>query len=199
MRSAAPWSRRANSMLTSGSLSSSTSSDRRPAANRDIAALECRARRSHRSSVRYAVQLHRLEPHLRRDVAGSLHAIDELLGDRRIEADDRVGAERAVLHGAQRERIDAGTPREVRRAAAERGDGVGHPGTVEVGAQASLRGDGGQLGDLRGRVHGAVIAGDGQRQHRGLRVVRVAPAGRVERLPQRVGRDPEVLAADSRA
>ncbi|MEO7369384.1 MAG: hypothetical protein ABIZ69_00885, partial [Ilumatobacteraceae bacterium] len=53
---------------------------------------------------------------------------------------------------AERERVDAGAPREVGRRATEGCDGVGETGSVEMDAQASLTCQRSQLGDLLGRV-----------------------------------------------
>ena len=66
-----------------------------------------------------------------------------------------------------------------------------------MGAHSPLVRDCHQFGDLRGCVDGAVIGRNRQRQHRRLRVVRVAPPSRVQRVPKRVGSDPEVVATDA--
>ena len=58
-----------------------------------------------------------------------------------------------------------------------------------MAAQSAFTCDGGQLADLLRGVDGAVVGRDGERDHRRLRVVRVAPPCGVERVPQRRRRE----------
>ena len=179
-------------MLTSGSLSSSTSRSRRPAARIAIARLAVAGEPQPQPVGEVGVELGRLEAHLRCHVAGPLGAVHELVGGGGVEADDGVGAQRAVLGRPEREHVDAGPPRQLGRGAPERGDACWRCGRRPCARAANGRGRRRRWPATSSGVYDVPWSvGQRERHHRRLGVVRVAPAGRVERRRHRVRRQPE--------
>ena len=92
---------------------------------------------------------------------GALAAIAEIVSPFRIEEHHRLGRERAVLGGAERQRVDAGTPGDIGRRASEPRQRVGETRAVHMQREPVLARELGERGDLGGTIDRAGLASPG--------------------------------------
>ena len=141
-------------------------------------------------------QLRRGEAHLRPHLAGAAQLHRQPVGQFRPEHDDRVAQRAAVLGGAERQDVDPGAPAHLGRAAAEPRQRVGEARAVHVQPEAARFRQLGDRADLVERVDRAEIARLGEVDRGGLAAMQLAGLDRRQRLAQRVGADPPVVAGD---
>ena len=148
--------------------------------SRAAIALACAGRAQPEAVVEQREQLRADEAHL----AGELHAWscagDHAVDALRVQHDDRLGAEQAVLGAAEAQDVDAGIRRELAERHAERGGRVPDAGAVHVQGHAVGVREVGDRAHLGGRVQRAELGGLGDATRRaGCGAVLVVPAPRL--------------------
>jgi len=137
------------------------------------------------SALEQREQLRAHEAHLGGQLHAGLAQEDHAVDAIRVEHDDGLGAEQAVLGAAEAQDVDAGVGRERPERNAQRGGGVPDARTIEVERHAArVRPVGNRLHLSRG-VQGAQLGGLGDAHGQGLRAVLVTPSG--VSLPSGVG------------
>ena len=134
------------------------------------------------------------EPSFRQRVSGALAQVGEGLGELRLEDDDGLAGERAVLGRAERQRVDPGAPGHLRRREAARDEGVGEARAVHVGGEASRPGDPGKLGDFVATVDRPGLRRLRERQRAGLNRLHEPARKAGERVLEDCGRRLAALA-----
>ncbi len=94
-----------------------------------------------------------------------------------LKKHQRLGRHAAIFTGSEGQHIHTGPPGQVRRGAAQGGDGVTKTRAVQVRRQARLPGHGIERQQLTGGVQGAAFRALGQAQGRGLVTVNAMPGG----------------------
>ncbi len=133
------------------------------------------------------VELGRHEPHLGQQMARFLAPVFEIANVSRIEEDHRLRGQRAVLGGPERQRVHAALPRRLGRCAAQRHQGVGEAGAVDMQLQAFLARQLRDRPQLVRRVDRAELGGLGEADGAGLRMMHEALLEMFERGGDRRG------------